>query len=707
MTYVFPLEHAHAGSPGEVARLVGGKAANLGVMTRDLRLPVPPGFVINTSACREFLAGSWPDGLDAEIREQMAAVEAAIGRGFGDPLDPLLVSVRSGAPVSMPGMMDTILDVGLSDATVGGLARATRDDDFARDCLHRFRAMFRVTVGSDDVPDDPWLQLRQAIEAVFRSWDSPRALTYRQREGIGDDLCTAVTVQAMVFGNLDDDSASGVAFTRNPATGEPSLYGDVLFRAQGEDVVSGTHATLPIAVLDDRLPAVAALLRDYATRLERHYRDLCDIEFTIERGRLWLLQVRVGKRSPQAAIRIAHDMAEDASFPLSRREAVERVAHLLAHPPTTTAASRDVRPLAVGLAASPGIAAGEIATTSEAAEVAADAGRTVVLVRPDTSPEDVHGMSRSAGILTSSGGLASHAAVVARGWGIPAVVGATDVRISDGQVRLGSRTLREGDAITIDGSTGEVFEGRVEATTEVVPEARALLEWARELGISIGGAEPAVGEVATGPVRPVMLDDIVRRLATKGFATVPSLADALRCSTDSLEPIVTTLADAGLLVASAGAYRLTDDGKRRAAELLAADRDQWGTESATTAVGRFAALDRRIKEAVTAWQLRPTDGEPVVNDHSDARYDTAVLAQIAEVHAEASAWLTSVESACPRLVGYRERLTTALEHAQNGDQRYVASPRVDSYHGIWFELHEDLIQLAGRTRADEVAAGRA
>ena len=335
MRRTYPLDHAFELSREEVLALVGGKAANLREMI-GLGLPVPPGFVVTTETCRAFLAGGWPDGLDDELRERMAGVEAAVGRRFGDAADPLLVSVRSGAPVSMPGMMDTILDLGLNDATEAGLARASGSEAFARSCRDRFEASFRSIVGVGEVPDDPWEQLRLAIEAVFRSWNSDRARAYRAKEGIADDLGTAVTVQAMVFGNRGATSATGVAFTRNPATGEPTLYGDVLFDAQGEDVVAGTHATEPIAALDERLPAVAAELRETAARLERHYADLCDIEFTIEDGRLWFLQVRVGKRSPQAALRIAVDMAEDPAFPLSRAEAVARVARLLADPPTTT-----------------------------------------------------------------------------------------------------------------------------------------------------------------------------------------------------------------------------------------------------------------------------------------------------------------------------------------------------------------------------------
>ncbi len=530
MTHTLALDAPHAPTLADAKALVGGKAANLGVMARELGLPVPPGFVITTETCRAFLAGGWPSGLDEELRERMAEVEAQVGRGFGDPTDPLLVSVRSGAPVSMPGMMDTILNLGLNDATESGLARAAGSDAFARSCRERLESSFRSIVGVE-VPEDPWRQLRMAVEAVFRSWNSDRARAYRAREGIADDLGTAVTVQAMVFGNRGADSATGVLFTRDPATGEPTLYGDILFDAQGEDVVAGTHRTEPIAVLDERLPAVGAELRGHATRLERHFADLCDIEFTVEAGRLWMLQCRIGKRSPQAALRIAVDMAEDPSFPLTRAQAVERVAALLAHPPTVTSArSSLLLPLATGLPASPGMASGPIVTSPEAAQQAAEEGRAVILVRAETSPDDVHGMARAAGILTSTGGLASHAAVVARGWGIPAVVGATAVNVFDGQVVFGDRTLRSGDVITVDGSTGEVFAGTIPGTTEEVPEALTLLEWAKELGIPIGEPSPeapappdATSDLGARKVGP---DDCLRAIAIKGFAPLQGVADA-------------------------------------------------------------------------------------------------------------------------------------------------------------------------------------
>jgi pyruvate, orthophosphate dikinase len=704
MTRTYALDAAHSKTLEAAKALVGGKAANLGVMVRELGLPVPPGFVVTTATCREYLSSGWLDGLEDELHDRMSEVEEKVGRRFGDPSVPLLVSVRSGAPVSMPGMMDTILDLGLNEETTAGLARVA-GSEFAGACRERFEANFRSIVGGD-VPDDAWLQLRQAVEAVFRSWNSNRAVAYRHKEGIPDDLGTAVTVQAMVFGNRGPTSATGVVFTRNPATGEPSLYGDVLFDAQGEDVVAGTHETEPIDVLEDRLPKVAAELRDYAARLERHYGDLCDIEFTIEDGRLWMLQVRVGKRSPQAALRIAHDMAEDPSFPLSRADAVGRVLPILANPPVIAhVRDRSAASIATGLPASPGTASGPIALTPEAAVESAEQGRPAILVRAETSPEDVHGMAKSAGILTSRGGLASHAAVVARGWGIPAVVGATGVQVRKSSVKIGARDLKPGDVITIDGSTGEVFEGEVAGSAEVVPEAETLRAWAKELGTPIDEAPAAAGST-TDAVRPVTPEICLRAIAIKGFATVDGLADAVLATADDVQVIAEQLTADGLVTTNAGAFTPTDSGRARAAELVRAERDSLGEEATTSALNDFLDLDHRMKDIVTAWQLRDPDMQ-VVNDHTDAEYDRSVLDRLATLNADAIDWLKPLEAGCPRLADYGIRLGRALERARAGDQRYVASPRVDSYHGVWFELHEDLIQLAGRSREEEVAAGRA
>ena len=727
MTHVFALDRCPDLPLPELAALIGGKAANIATMISELHLPVPPAFTIGTEACRTYLREGWPAGLDDEIREHMLRIERSVGRRFGDPADPLLVSVRSGAPVSMPGMMDTILNLGLNDATQRGLATAAGDPGFAADCRARFDREYREIVGSDRVPDDPWTQLRLAIEAVFQSWNSDRARTYRTREGIPDDLGTAVTVQAMVFGNRGADSGTGVLFTRNPATGEPILYGDIMFNAQGEDVVAGTHRTEPIRVLDERMPDVARELRASAARLERHHADLCDIEFTIERGKLWMLQCRVGKRSPQAALRVAVDMAQDPGFPLTRAEAVRRVAGLLAHPPVETVRPGDTaRALTRGLPASPGIACGEIVTSADAAVEAAEAGRTVILVRSETSPDDVHGMAKAAGILTATGGLASHAAVVARGWGIPAVVAADAVEVESGVVTIGGRTFAAGEVITIDGTTGEVFAGAVAGTPLEVPEAATLLGWARELGIAIGheGEPAATGapgsnaasaiapsaiapSAAARPSRTASAADVLRVLLVKGYVTPEGAAAALRCAPDDAGARLDELVAGGLAQVSAGSFRLTATGASAAHEEIAAAGARWGVDRASAALDAFVVLDARVKQTVTAWQMREVEGVNTFNDHADAAYDAGIIAQLDALHGEVVTWLSPLVSGFPGLAAYGERLGLAVAAARGGDGRYIASPRVDSYHGIWFELHEELILLAGRSRADEVAAGRA
>ena len=708
--YVFDFDSALP-DPDRAVALLGGKGHSLALMRTVLGLPVPPGFTISTEACLHYLARDWPDSLDAELRRHVHRIEDEVERRFGGPGEPLLVSVRSGTAVSMPGMMDTILNLGLNETTTRALAAASGDEGFAADSRMRFQDMYRRIVGAHQVPEDPWEQLRQAIEAVFRSWNSDRAGSFRAREGIPDDLGTAVTVQSMVFGNADHHSATGVLFSRNPATGERNLYGDVLFRSQGEDVVGGGQVPQPIEVLDERLPQAAKELRDAAEMLERHYRDVCDIEFTIERGKLWILQARIGKRSPQAALRLAAEMAEDDEFPLSRAEAVQRVAHLLQSPPeVTTEVGPNAEKLTTGLPASPGLASGQVATSSESAVTRADSGQRVILVRPETSPNDVHGMARAAAILTSRGGLASHAAVVARGWGIPAVVGAHSVDVRANEVSIGGRVFREGDLLTVDGGTGRVFAGEVESHRTIVPEAEKLRDWATQLGIEIATSPPAEAAPSTTAGRsehPPGEEAILRALVVKGYSTPEHLAAVILCVPELVPPVVSSLVSNGLVKEAGEMIQLTEQGRSVGVSLMARDRRAWGEQNAQRALEGFLPLDQSVKESITAWQMRQVDGEPVMNDHTDAEYDGAVLAAFASVHRDVVAWLEPLTHGLARLQTYMERLERAAIRASEGDQAYIASPRLDSYHTVWFELHEDLILLSGRTREEEAEAGRA
>ena len=527
VTYVFALDHPHDRAPKDLADLLGGKGANLAEMTSVLGLPVPPGFTIATDACREYLAGVEPKSLGDEIRAHLGQLEERSGRRLNDTARPLLLSVRSGARFSMPGMMDTVLNLGLNDQSVAGLAAET-DPRFAYDSYRRFIQQYaRVVLGiagdeferrfegarqlamvetdgevpadvlrlvvdrfkdvvlaqtGEPFPQDPSVQLRGAIEAVFRSWQSPRATAYRTREHLPHDIGTAVNVQTMVFGNRDDQSGTGVAFTRNPATGDPVPYGDFLVNAQGEDVVAGIRKTEPLSALAKRFPAINDELFSIFAQLEGHYRDVLDVEFTIEQGKLWMLQTRVGKRSGAAALRLAVAMTTDPTIRLTRDEALLRVTgdHLdqVLHPTF----SGHGAPIAKGLAASPGAAVGQVYFSADDALDAYNRGEDVILVREETSPEDVHGMEVSQGILTSRGGLVSHAAVVARGWGIPAVVGAEAVEIGGKWFKAGGVLVSEGQVISIDGSTGEVMlDALTKVEAALPPEFDTILGWADEV----------------------------------------------------------------------------------------------------------------------------------------------------------------------------------------------------------------------------------
>jgi pyruvate, orthophosphate dikinase len=509
--------------------LLGGKGAGVAEMTRA-GLPVPPGFTITTEACNAFYArgAKFPEGLWEQVEKALRGVEKATGKGFGDPRNPLLVSVRSGAKFSMPGMMDTVLNLGLNTATLEGLAKLTNDRRFALDAHRRFIQLFSKIVLDIDgqlfedalgamkkrkkaktdadltapaldeliteyraivkqhsktgFPEDPMAQLRAAIGAVFESWNNKRATDYRNYNKIPHDLGTAVNVQSMVFGNMGDDSGTGVAFTRDPSTGERKLYGEYLTNAQGEDVVAGIRTPQPIAAMASELPKAYRQFEQIARKLEKHYRDVQDMEFTIERGTLYMLQTRSGKRTADAAIKIAVDMVHERLIP--KREALLRVepeqVDQMLHTRIDPAAAVTV--IATGLAASPGAAYGKAVFDADRAEDMAAAGEKVILVRVETNPDDVHGMIAAEGVLTSRGGKSSHAAVVARGMGKPCIVGAESIRVDlkAREFSVGGVTIKEGQAFTLDGSQGRVIEGAVPMIEpdEITGEFEELLSWA-------------------------------------------------------------------------------------------------------------------------------------------------------------------------------------------------------------------------------------
>ncbi len=515
---------------GTMKVLLGGKGAGLAEMT-NAGIPVPPGFTITTEICNLFyeLGKRVPDGLDEEMRGYMKRVEESVGdHRFGDPDRPLLVSVRSGSKLSMPGMMDTVLNLGLNDQTIAGLIRLSGNERFAWDAYRRFIQMFgNVVMGiekdvfedtihelkkkkkvrldleltADDLkglvekfkgkvkqvakrefPQDPWEQLIMSRDAVFNSWNNPRAITYRKLNDIPGNLGTAVNIQAMVFGNMGDTSATGVGFTRDPSTGAKEFYGEYLTNAQGEDVVAGIRTPHPIADLGKEMPEVYRQLRDITTRLEKHYRDIQDFEFTVQQGTLYMLQTRTGKRTAHAAVKIAVDMVAEGL--ISKDEAVLRVepASLdqLLHPVIDTKAKMEV--IAKGLPASPGAASGRVVFTADEAVKAAKKDK-VILVRPETTPDDIHGMDAAKGILTARGGMTSHAAVVARGMGKPCVAGCESISVDPKAQRFtaGKRTVKAGDYITIDGGTGRVMLGKVPTKDpEVSGDFGTLMQWADE-----------------------------------------------------------------------------------------------------------------------------------------------------------------------------------------------------------------------------------
>jgi len=538
--FVYRFGGGTAEGKAGMKELLGGKGANLAEMA-NLGLPVPPGFTITTEVCTGYYRndGHYPDDLKAQVEAALAEVGRLVGAGFGDPAHPLLVSVRSGARASMPGMMDTVLNLGLNAATVEGLAARSGDRRFAYDSYRRFISMYSdVVLGVDhaefedilggfkeqrgysldtEITGDEWLaliaryeamveehtgkpfpqdvheQLWGAIGAVFQSWMSARAITYRKLNNIPEDWGTAVNVQAMVFGNMGENSATGVAFTRNPSTGENALYGEFLVNAQGEDVVAGIRTPQNITEkarleagseapsLEALMPATFAELKATFDKLETHYRDMQDLEFTIQDGKLWMLQTRTGKRTAKAALKIAVDMANQGL--IGRDEAIRRIdpaaLDQLLHPTLDPKAKRDI--MATGLPASPGAASGEIVFDSDDAERLKGLGHRVILVRIETSPEDIHGMHAAEGILTTRGGMTSHAAVVARGMGKPCVSGAGSLRVDyqAGTLSVHGKVLRKGEILTIDGSTGQVIKGEVPTIKpELSGDFATLMNWA-------------------------------------------------------------------------------------------------------------------------------------------------------------------------------------------------------------------------------------
>ena len=554
--WVYGFGNGTADGKADMRDLLGGKGANLAEMS-SIGLPVPPGFTVTTELCTHYYANNraYPQELTAQVNAALAQVEKIVGRKFGDAENPLLVSVRSGARASMPGMMDTVLNLGLNDATVLGLVRSSGDERFAYDSYRRFIQMYCNVVLEIDhhnfeevleqkkndldihldtelkaadwkdvikqykkvierelgkpFPQDPQEQLWGAVGAVFGSWMNQRAITYRRLHDIPESWGTAVNVQAMVFGNMGDDCATGVAFTRNPSTGENLFYGEYLVNAQGEDVVAGIRTPQQLTVqgkqaqksdkpaMEEVMPEVYRQLAEIRDRLERHYHDMQDIEFTVQSGKLYMLQTRNGKRTAKAALKIAVDMVREGL--IDRKEAVARIAPAsldqLLHPTLDPKAQRKV--LAKGLPASPGAAFGKIVFTADAAEKMARDGEKVILVRRETSPEDIHGMHAAQGILTSTGGMTSHAAVVARGMGKPCVAGAGDVRIDGkaGTLTVRGTTVKAGEAITLDGSTGEVMLGVVPTIQPALSgDFAELMDWAdgmRTLKVRTNAETPA------------------------------------------------------------------------------------------------------------------------------------------------------------------------------------------------------------------------
>jgi pyruvate,orthophosphate dikinase len=753
---------------------IGAKAWGVNRM-RSLGLSVPPAIVATTYACREYFANGRVvnDALWAQIVEHMKALEQGTGRRLGSNQRPLLVSVRSGAAQSMPGMMDTILNLGINAEVQVALTAESGDAQYADDTHQRFAELYRKVVLGErsdrvPIPPDPWEQLRAAVAAVFNSWHSPRAQAYRRNRGMADDGGTAVMIQAMVFGNIDANSGTGVLFSRNPMTGDSLPWGEWLSRAQGEDVVSGQFTPQPLETLREQMPDVHDELMHATTTLETDARDIQDIEFTVESGRLWLLQTRVAKRSPQAAVRAAVAFAEEGL--ISREEAVRRLdAEQIRQLPALQLAPQAAKekPVACGEPACPGVAAGLVVTDPDEAEARSREGEDVILARPNTSPEDLQGVIAARGLMTEQGGSTSHAAVVSRELGRPCVVG------------CGPNTVvaLAGQLATIDGSSGKVWTGDLSldhSEEALSDDLHKLIEWGLPLipirlltpdavtsdsidldacgerwraalrpGITVQGcvldtdegiqaamasgvhaavvraklpavlaclaalsqsaAESEHVAVRSRPPGDIPEFDLLRLAELKGRATADILADALTVPVDIAEDYFSPLCERGLCSKVGGAYRVTDRGRQRLKTFLAEERARADPDAVVALYEDFCVLNAELKQIMTAWQLKP-DG--TLNDHCDSEYDRRVLRRLADLHSRAGPLLRRLVKLSPRLAAYESRLGRAAIRVAGGDRRYVARIIADSYHTVWFELHEELLSIAGLKREVEARAGR-
>lgn len=738
---------------------IGGKAWGINRM-RALGLSVPPAIAITTQACREYHSsgGAMSEILWAQIVQHMQLLEQGTSRRFGGPQRPLLVAVRSGAAHSMPGMMDTVLNLGINTETQGSLAAETGDAAYAAETYRRFSEQYRKVVlnaRADPIPADPWAQLRAAVLAVFDSWHSPRAQIYRRNRNLAEDDCTAVTIQAMVFGNLDDRSGTGVLFSRNPITGDAPAWGEWLCRSQGEEVVSGRRTPDPLSALRDSMPAVHAALMQGTARLENDACDIQDIEFTVESGHLWFLQTRAAKRSPQAALHAAVAFANEGL--ISKEEAVRRIKlEQVQQLPALQLAPKSVGqpPLATGEPACPGVASGMVVTDPEEAEVRARHGEAVVLARATTSPEDLHGIIAARALITEQGGATSHAAVLSRELGRPCIVG------------CGSQTVTRlaGKLVTLDGASGRVWAGDLtllQSERSGADDVRTLIEWGMPLlsmqllrpedapadtidldalgehwraalkpGASVRGRvlETAHGIRATmtAGVRSAVVHHrlaalvaclqppadtqqspaslcatgighseltLLRLLALKGRASESVLADALGLM--SVGDGYAALQELGLCTNATSGLRLTPAGRARLAQLLAEERARVDPAAMLVAYQDFCVINAELKQIMTAWQI---NNGAMPNDHADAEYDRAVLQRLANLHDRALPLLRRLTKLAPRLSIYEVRLNRAAARIAAGDAGYVAKIIRDSYHTVWFELHEDLISLIGLTR---------